>query len=294
MDNIKVTILGADGYTCQIPRIKEGMELLGHSLSEDSPDLIYSNDPKGYEKALILKKKYPNAYLIFNFLDIPWHIENIERQTELLVKNFFLKADAVSVISSKVQKDMAKFYDKKIHVIYNPIKDVYFDEKIKKNNMFLYVGRANDPVKRIKLVHDSIIKIPEGLKNIKICGSENPGFGNYVGVISDKDLNKLYNSSKFVLLPSKAEGIGLPMIEGMICGTIPVTCSDNLTAKEFSPSEFICEPNAQSIVNKIEELDKEYETKREMALKLGEKYKIQFDKKTIAKNIIDIFNSEKN
>ena len=294
MNNIKVCILGSDGYTCQIPRIKEGMESLGHILSENSPDLIYSNDPKGYEKALILKEKYPNAYLIFNFLDIPWHIENIQKQTELLVKNFFLKADAVSVISSKVQKDLAKFYDKKIHVIYNPVKDVYFDEKIKKDNMFLYVGRANDPIKRIKLVHDSIIKIPEGLKNIKICGSENPGFGNYVGVISDKDLNKLYNSSKFVLLPSKAEGIGLPMIEGMICGTIPVTCSDNLTAKEFSPSEFICAPNAQSIVNKIEELDKEYETKREIALKLGEKYKIQFDKKTIAKNIIDIFNSEKN
>ena len=294
MNDIKVCILGSDGYTCQIPRIKEGMESLGHILSEDSPDLIYSNDPKGYEKALILKKKYPNAYLIFNFLDIPWHIENIQKQTELLVKKFFLKADAVSVISSKVQKDLAKFYDKKIHVIYNPVKDVYFDEKIKKNNMFLYVGRANDPIKRIKLVHDSIIKISEGLKNIKICGSENPGFGNYVGVVSDKDLNKLYNSSKFVLLPSKAEGIGLPMIEGMICGTIPVTCSDNLTAKEFSPSEFICEPNAQSIVNKIEELDKEYETKREMALKLGGKYKIQFDKKTIAKNIIDIFNSEKN
>ena len=294
MNHVKVCILGADGYTCQIPRIKEGMESLGHILSENSPDLIYSNDPKGYKKALILKEKYPNAYLIFNFLDIPWNIKNIERQTELLVKNFFLKADAVSVISSKVQKDMAKFYDKKIHVIYNPIKDVYFDEKIKKNNMFLYVGRANDPVKRIKLVHDSIIKIPEGLKNIKICGSENPGFGNYVGVISDKDLNKLYNSSKFVLLPSKAEGIGLPMIEGMICGTIPVTCSDNLTAKEFSPSEFICEPNAQSIVNKIEELDKKYETKREMALKLGEKYKIQFDKKTIAKNIIEVLNSGKN
>ena len=291
MDNIKVTILGADGYTCQIPRIKEGMELLGHTLSEDSPDLIYSNDPKGYEKALILKKKYPNAYLIFNFLDIPWHIENIQKQTELLVKNFFLKADAVSVISSKVQKDLAKFYDKKIHVIYNPVKDVYFDEKIKKDNMFLYVGRANDPIKRIKLVHNSIIKIPEGLKNIKICGSENPGFGNYVGVVSDKDLNKLYNSSKFVLLPSKAEGIGLPMIEGMICGTIPVTCSDNLTAKEFSPSEFICEPNAQAIVNKIEELNKKYSSKRKLALEYGKKYKNQFNKKNIATNIIDIFNS---
>ena len=291
MNDIKVCILGSDGYTCQIPRIKEGMESLGHILSEDSPDLIYSNDPKGYEKALILKEKYPNAYLIFNFLDIPWHIENIQKQTELLVKNFFLKADAVSVISSKVQKDLAKFYDKKIHVIYNPVKDVYFDEKIKKDNMFLYVGRANDPIKRIKLVHDSIIKIPEGLKNIKICGPENPGFGNYVGVVSDKDLNKLYNSSKFVLLPSKAEGIGLPMIEGMICGTIPVTCSDNLTAKEFSPSEFICEPNAQAIVNKIEELNKKYSSKRKLALEYGKKYKNQFNKKSIATNIIDIFNS---
>jgi len=291
MNNIKVSILGSDGYVCQIPRIKEGMEILGHVLSQDSPDLIYSNDPKGYNEALLLKKKYPNAYLIFNFLDIPWHHPNIEKQTELLVKNFILKADAVSVISVKVKRDLSKFFSKKIHVIYNPIKDVYFNEKVKKNNMFLYVGRANDPVKRIKLVRDSLLKIENGLKEIKICGSENPGFGNYMGVVSDEDLNKIYNESKYVLLPSKAEGIGLPMIEGMICGTIPITCSDNLTAKEFSPPDFICEPNTQSMVNKINELDKVYEEKRKIALKFGKKYRVQFDKKNIAINIINIFNS---
>ena len=61
MNNIKISILGADGYTCQIPRIKDGMESLGYSVSEEAPDLIYSNDPRGYEKALVLKKKYPNA-----------------------------------------------------------------------------------------------------------------------------------------------------------------------------------------------------------------------------------------
>ena len=272
MDNIRVTILGSDGYTCQIPRIKEGIEQLGHTLSEDSPDLIYSNDPKGYVRGLELKEKYPNAYLIFNFLDIPWHIENIQKQTESLVRNFFLKADAISVISFKVKKDLAKFYDKKIHVIYNPIKDVNLDNKIKKNNTFFYVGRAKDPIKRFNLIQESISKIKDGEKNIKICGSENPGFGNYLGVIKDQELNKLYNSSKYVLLPSKAEGIGLPMIEGMICGAIPITCSDNLTAKEFSPPEFISEPNAQSIINKIEELDGDYENKRNLALKFGEKY----------------------
>ena len=292
MSNIKVCILGADGYTCQIPRIKEGMQALGHILSAELPDLIYSNDPSGYNEALLLKKKFPNAYLIFNFLDVPWHLPNIEKQTHLLVKNFFFEADAISAISSKVKKDLSKFYDKKIHVIYNPIKDVYLDKKIKKNNMYLYVGRANDPVKRIKLVQDSLKEINNGLKEIKICGSEDPGFGNYLGIISDENLNKIYNESKYVFLTSKAEGIGLPMIEGMICGAIPITCSDNETAKEFSPTDFICEPKAQSIVNKIEELEKNYTEKRKIALEFGEKYKIQFNKKTIAKNIIDIFNSK--
>jgi len=293
MNNIKVSILGSDGYVCQIPRIKEGMEALGHVLSEESPDLIYSNDPRGYEKALILKKKYPKAYLILNFLDMPWHISNIQKQTESLVKNYFLKADVITTISFKVKKDISKLYNKKIHVIYNPIKDVYFDENIKKNNIFFYVGRASDPVKRFNLVRESLLKIKDGVKNTKICGSQNPNFGDYLGIIKDQELNKLYNASKYVLLPSLAEGIGLPMIEGMICGAIPITCSDNLTAREFSPPDFICEPYPQSIVNKIEELNKEYEAKRKIALEFGKKYKIQFDKKNIAKNIINIFNLAK-
>ena len=293
MNNIKVSILGADGYVCQIPRIKEGMEALGHVLSEESPDLIYSNDPRGYNKALLLKKKYPKAYLILNFLDMPWHISNIQKQTELLVKNYFLKADVITTISFKVKKDISKLYNKKIHVIYNPIKDVYFDENIKKNNIFFYVGRASDPVKRFNLVRESLLKIKDGEKNIKICGSQNPHFGNYLGIIKDQELNKLYNASKYVLLPSSAEGIGLPMIEGMICGAIPITCSDNLTAREFSPPDFICEPNAEAIVKKIEELNKEYRVKRELALEFGKKYKIQFNKKNIAINIINIFNLAK-
>ena len=274
--------------------IKEGFKKLGHEISNEDPNLIYANDPRGYKGAMLVKKKYKNAPLIFNLLDIPWHMPNISKQTELLVKHYLQKADSVTTISYKVKKDLAKFYDKTIQVIYNPIKDVYFDEKIKKNNTFFYVGRAGDPIKRFDLVRESLSKIKEGEKNLRVCGTEDPKFGNYLGVIKDQELNKIYNSSKYVLLPSKAEGLGLPMIEGMICGAIPITCSDNLTAKEFSPSNFICEANPQSIVNKIEELDKNYEKNRETALELGKKYKIQFDKKNIAKNIINLFISNKN
>ena len=292
MNALKIALFGFDSYVGQLPRYKEAFIELGHELSFDNPNIIYANDPTGYIGAMKLKNTFQDALLILHFLDIPWHLPNIHKQTLLLAENYLLKADIVAANSERVKKDLSQFIpNKKIHVTYDVAKDVYLDEKIKKQNMFLYVGRANDPVKRIKLVQESINKIPDATKNIIICGAENPGFGNYLGIISDAKLNKLYNSSKFVLLPSKSEGIGLPMIEGMICGAIPITCSDNLTAKEFSPLEFICEPNAQSIVNKIEELDKEYENKRKIALKMGEKYKIQFNKKNIAKNIIKIFNS---
>ncbi len=291
MKPIKVSIFGADGYTCQMPRIKEAMQKLGHILSEDSPEMIYSNDPTGYEKAMCLKKKFPSSFLIFNFLDVPWHMPNVDKQTKLLVEHFLAKSDAVTAISYKVKKDLAKFLDKKIEVIYNPIKDVFYDESIKKNNTFLYVGRANDPVKRTNLLKQAFSKTVNGIIDIKICGSEDPGFGTYLNVVSDQELNKLYNSSKYLLLPSKAEGLGLTMIEAMICGSLPIACSDNETAKEFLPKDFICEPNSQSILDKIEELNKEYDVKRKLALEYGKKYKIQFDKMSIAKKILSIFNS---
>ena len=260
-------------------------------MSENSPELIYSNDPTGYEKAMLLKKKFPNSYLILNFLDVPWHMPRIREQTNSLVKYFLDKADAVTVISFRVKKDLAKFFNKKIEVIYNPIKDVFYDESIKKNNTFLYVGRANDPVKRTNMLKQAFSKTVNGIIDIKICGSEDPGFGTYLNVVSDQKLNKLYNSSKYLLLPSKAEGLGLTMIEAMICGSLPIACSDNETAKEFLPKDFICEPNAQSISVKIEELNKEYEAKRKLALEYGKKYKIQFDKINVAKNILSVFNS---
>ena len=271
--------------------IKEGLEKLGHEISVENPELIYANDPRGYKEAILVKTKYKNAPLILNILDIPWQMPNIQQQTKLLVNQFLIQADFVSTISLKVKKDLSQFLNKKIHVIYNPIKDVYYDENILKNNMFLFVGRANDPIKRFNLVRNTLFKIKDGVKKIKICGAENPDFGNYLGYVSDEELNNLYNSTKFVLLPSKAEGIGLPMIEGMICGAIPITCSDNLTAKEFSPPDFICEPNAEAIVKKIEELNKDYRVKRELALEFGKKYKTQFNKKNIAMNIMNLFNS---
>ena len=282
---MKISVFGLKPFS---QLIKEGFQKLGHEISSENLDLIYSNDPRGYEESLILKKKNPKAIIVFNVLDIPWHMPNIENQTKLLIKHFLSKADFITVISFKVQSDLAKFTNIKTKVIYNPIKDVNHENNITKDNSFLFVGRANDPVKRIKLVYDSLLKIDNGLNNLNICGEHDPGFGNYLGYVTDKRLNELYNSSKYVFLTSIAEGIGLPMIEAMVCGSIPILCSDNKTSKEFSPDDFICEPDVSSIVQKINYINKNYSEKRELALKLGKKYKEKFDKVSIAKNILKV------
>ena len=270
--------------------IKQGFIKLNHTVTNNEPDLIYSNDPTGYQDAIFLKQKHPNVRLILNILDIPWHFPNIKNQTINLVNRFLNKADIITTISFKVKKDIAQFLsetkNKKVKVIYNPTKDVYLNKDTKKENEFLFVGRANDPIKRFQLIKQCLEKTSNGEKNIKICGQEDPNFGNFLGYVSDKELNKLYNSSKFVLLPSKAEGIGLPMIEAMICGSIPVACSDNETAKEFLPKDFICEPNVKSILLHINKLKQEYNSKRELAIKIGDKYKEQFNKVSVAQNIL--------
>ena len=282
---MKISVFGMSPFS---NLIKEGFTKLGHEISDENPELIYANDPRGYKEAIQIKKKNKEAPLIFNLLDIPWHMPNIQQQTKLLVNQFLNQADFVSVISLKVKKDLSQFFNKKIHVIYNPIKDVYHDEKILKNNMFLFVGRANDPIKRFDLVRDTLIKIKDGIKKIKVCGAENPNFGNYLGYVSDEELNNLYNSTQFVLLPSKAEGIGLPMIESMICGALPITCSDNETAKEFLPRDIICAPDPKSILEHIKKLENEYANKRNLAFEFGKKYKEKFNKSSIAENILNI------
>ena len=50
--------------------------------------------------------------MILNFLDIPWHMPNIQKQTESLVNNYFLKADVITTISEKVKKDLSSIYTK--------------------------------------------------------------------------------------------------------------------------------------------------------------------------------------
>ena len=55
MKSIKVTVFGWDGFTCQIPRIKEAFLSMNHQIDFENPDFIFANDPTGFKNAIELK-----------------------------------------------------------------------------------------------------------------------------------------------------------------------------------------------------------------------------------------------
>lgn len=219
--------LGSTDKLAQLPRIIEAYNELGIVLN----DTIYCNDGGYYDEAIRLKHTDYSQKLILNVLDIPEHLfpqYDIEALTDKL-----LEADVVTCISQTVQAQIRKYCGIEAKIIYNPIKNVSY-RKSRRNNKYLYVGRANDPNKRFKLIRAQVDE-----EDLTVCGPENPGFGNYLGIVSDEELNELYNTTRFLLLPSRFEGIGLTACEASLCGCIPILSQDNKAASEFFPPEFI-------------------------------------------------------
>jgi len=55
----------------------------------------------------------------------------------------------------------------------------------------------------------------------------------FCGWVADEDLERLYREAAVVLLPSLAEGFGLPVLEAMVRG-VPVACSDRSALPEVA------------------------------------------------------------
>lgn len=297
---MRIALFGADGFTCQLPRIKQGFEELQPYFEVDmNPDvnnsypydLAYCNNPP-FDKML---KCYADVK-IGNVLDIPEHlIENgqFKREDLIKLKTSLSQCDAITAISHTTKNQMKKWLNLNVDkVVYNPIKPVVKNRVNALRPSFLYVGRANDPNKRFHLIREMFEigrKIDSDLfdpLNLTVIGSENPNFGTYLGVVTDEKLNYYYNSHKFLLFPSRVEGIGLPMIEAALCGCMPITCNDNKCAREFMNNKFSCDPNPRSMVDEVLKWN---EYSANMFNGYNNAFSI-FRPKKVAQSILDVYN----
>jgi glycosyltransferase involved in cell wall biosynthesis len=308
---MKIYCAGAENYINQIHRIREGFIELGHEITTPNvADIIYCNDPSVYSSNY--REINPHAKIIYNVLDLPPHCidpnkYDLSRYPFIDVpwqRNFdprdlkerLLEADIITCICKEVEWQLKKWCKLDSYVIYNPIKEVSClnlneQEKLKNKQgvtyKYLYVGRANDPNKRFNLVYETMQKLNEPSSRLAVIGSENPGWGDYYGIVDDNILNLFYNSVDYFFFPSAFKSLGLPALESIVTKTIPIVANDDPTTKEF------WEPIGVDI-NKIENyiLNPDWNKYvQNFVNEKSEEYSRVFSKKEIAKNIINVYNN---
>lgn len=277
----------------QINRIDQGFNSIGGILDEVNPDFIYCNDGGYYDAAIKFKKEVaPSAKLILNVLDIPSQYIGINFDLGKMYEQL-KRADIITCISKFVQGQLLHYYSLESFVIGNPIKDVNCEQRkngIKKYPQFkaMMVGRVNDKFKRGTLAIQSLIMAGFQENEVAICGSENPNWGTYLGIVDDERLNDLYNSTDFTMVCSFFGGLELPIIESMRCGSLPIVCSDLPTVSELCPRHWWNYPSPQCISLYMRKLiDNPEYLKSEQFQIMG--YGKEFLKQSVAENIRNIY-----
>lgn len=298
---MRCSILGSDGSAlCQIPRLREGFAALGHEHTFDTthPDtaFVFVGNPS-FDNYLPLRGQ---KKLIFNVLDIPWHLPEVNDIINRLYDHLPY-ADRVTAISNTVARDVETHCGVKCETIYYPMKPVRHTG-VRKYPQFraLLVGRLRDPNKRVTMAVQSLIRAGFNENEVAVVGGERIGWGVEMGCVTDEALNNLYNSVDYVLMLSKVEGIGLPAIEAACCGAIPIVAPDLTTFDEFwaeSPLglhyQQLNSPN--DVANLIRALEGnptwKAEVKQDILGFAALKFRPKFEAKAVASRIIEVYQS---
>lgn len=192
------------------------------------------------DSAVLLKPFHRNKIVLST------HGGIFHTKKNLLLKKFYFEKWAkfllsfVDVVLASSEHDLKVFSKicskKKLLLLENPVQTGKPVLRKKKENQFLFVGRLSKN-KQIELLFEALKN--SGKKNIvlKIAG---PDFDflrekliktakmfpeirtEFLGIVSEKELENLYIESDFFVSASRYEGFGLTVIEAMSYGCIPI------------------------------------------------------------------------
>ena len=215
-------------------------------IKKSNPDILIGNNllasflvsffPKGVKKIGIIHHLYLSLFGEKKFKPLIWLIG----QWEKLAIIFLKKLDGIGVINPLVREILIKkgYPEEKIVVVGNGVDTLSYSFTEKKNpNSLIFIGRLAE-LKGVEKLIEVVAEIKKEFPQIVLhIGGDGPkyfdikkkikelGVENNVimhGYLGEKEKIDLLKISAIYLSASQLEGFGIPLIEAMASGCIPV------------------------------------------------------------------------
>ncbi|MCM1321741.1 MAG: glycosyltransferase family 4 protein [Bacteroides sp.] len=186
--------------------------------------------------------------IVITYMDALFSSYAFNARTVREQKKCFDRVDSVIAISNSTKRDLLELFDypaEKVKVIYLGVDDnIKKQEPIISGSYILFVGRRSgyknfdlflDAFSRIRDIDLKLVCAGPPFTKEEVIHIEHLGLQKRViqKLVSDNELNALYQHALFFIFPSKYEGFGLPLLEAMV-NKCPVLCSNTSSLPEVA------------------------------------------------------------
>ncbi|RYE36729.1 MAG: glycosyltransferase family 1 protein [Sphingobacteriaceae bacterium] len=227
-------------------------------------------------------------------------------------------ADAIIAVSEQTKTDLVYYFNidpQKIKVVYQSCDPIFRELKndavkeairlkYKLPQQFMLNVGTIETRKNLLLVVKALKDIPADI-NLVVVGRET----KYASVIKNyllkealqnrvlflsnvlfEDLPLIYQLASVFVYPSRYEGFGIPILEALCSGTPVVAATGSCLEEAGGPDSFYVDPDDEvSLAQKIK-LILQNETLQQKMKTKGMQYALQFEEKTIAQNLMNVYN----
>ena len=183
----------------------------------------------------------------------------VKRSVALIAVSDSTKDDLVELMGADPQKVEVFYEAALLGATGNPL------SRLERGGYFLFTGTL-EPRKNVSTLLRAYALLPQEIRyqyRLKLAGK--PGWGgedyralagqlgvgencDFLGYVSDSELEKLFRQAYALVYPSFYEGFGLPVIEAMACGTPVVTSNISSLPEVVGPEGLTASPHDPAAV----------------------------------------------